>query len=77
MDDPIKLLDNAVAAALAKGFSCSGWMVQRDGAGFVAWLYVTDEAGRMLSLMDEVDDFPTFYQAARWCLAVVEGHGEE
>ena len=76
-EDAVTLLDRAVAAAKEKGVSCTGWMAQRDEGGFVAWLYVTDETGRMLSLMGEVDAFPTFHQAAQWCLAVVEAHGEE
>jgi len=76
-DSAVSLLDQAVAAAVEKGVSCSGWMVQRDPGGFVAWLYVTDETGRMLSLMGEVDAYPTLYKAAEWCLSVVQAHGEE
>lgn len=75
--DAVTMLDRAVAAANEKGVSCAGWMVQRDPGGFVAWLYVTDETGRMLSLMGEVEAYPTLEQAAQWCLAVVEAHGEE
>lgn len=77
MTDATTILDKAVVTANTMGVSCTGWMVQRDEGGFVAWLYVTDETGRMLSLMGEVEAFPSLQQAAVWCLAVVEAYGEE
>lgn len=77
MNDAAKILDQAVLTVLEMGFACTGWMVQRDGQGFVAWLYVTDDEGRLLSLMQDVEVHPSVEQAAAWCLAVVQAHGEE
>jgi hypothetical protein len=71
------ILDEAVAAAQAMGVACMGWMVQRDPSGIVAWLYAADEDGRFVSLMDDVETFPTLLQAAHWCLAVVYDHARE
>ncbi|MEL6343199.1 MAG: hypothetical protein AAFV53_08680 [Myxococcota bacterium] len=77
MSDPAETLDQAVITVREMGYSITGWMVQRDAQGFVAWLYVTDDEGRMLALMDEVEMFPTLQQAADWCLSVVQSHDEE
>ena len=77
MNDPALILDEAVAKARALGVDCAGWMVQRDDEGVVAWLYVVDPEGMMLSLMDSVESFPSLLQAAQWCLAVVDSHAEE
>ena len=77
MTDAASILDEAVAQARALGVNCSGWMAQRDDEGVVVWLYVSDESGAMLSLMDSVESFPSLLQAAQWCLAVVENHGEQ
>ena len=77
MTDATTMLDKAVVTAKAMGVSCTGWMAQRHAEGFVAWLYVTDETGRMLSLMGDVESFPSLLQAAAWYLAVVEAYGEE
>ena len=78
LDDPAaRVLDEAVEAARAMGIDCAGWMVQRDPTGIVAWLYATDEEGRFVSLMDDVETFPSLLQAAHWCLAVVYDHARE
>ena len=73
MPDTTILLDEAVQFAVAAGLPCEGWMMQSAHDGYVAWLYVIDEVGTMVSLFEEVTAFPKASLAAQWCHAQVAG----
>lgn len=68
--NPIELLDLAVETAQYKGRAVSGWTLQRDEAGYAAWLYHEDDdwtPGHQISLSQEVEVFPSAELAARDC----------
>jgi hypothetical protein len=66
----VELLDAAVEAARAAGRDCSGWTMQSDEDGYVAWLYREDDDGQH-SLFDSVFVQITALSAAQWVLTEV------
>jgi hypothetical protein len=72
-DDPISMLERAVALVRAKGHPCEGYTLQSAADGtYVAWLYAEDE-GQQWSLFEDVEVCETALEAARWVLQ----HAEE
>ena len=65
--DPLDLLEEALVQVRSKGHVATGWLLESDELGYVAWLYLTDDDTE-IPLWSEAELKPTVLQACRACL---------
>ncbi|HYF25975.1 MAG TPA: hypothetical protein VD931_09580 [Baekduia sp.] len=67
---PADILNEAIGAALAAGYPCSGWTLQADARGYVAWLFhePDDDLVQRNVLHGGCEYHRTPEEAATWCL---------
>jgi hypothetical protein len=73
MDRTSELLDEVLDTYALYGRACDGWVLQRLGKTYAAWVYREDAGGAHVSLIAEVEAQPTMELAAEWLLQYTLG----